>query len=200
VAISFLTVGLILSSSSNNVVFAENPRDVCGSQGGSQCKCANYPSDLTASCCSFVTDTTVIYKCETCDINTDTGDFENCRTTTPGSIQPPTPTPTPPGPAAPQQGGGVLEQPPTGPAAPQQGGGVLQKQDQDTTQTGNDNNQPSLKHKAKHSEDSSSGNLDLPQTGKLTTKKGGNNDNSPTPPACPDKGPIPPDCTLKPKF
>jgi hypothetical protein len=27
-----------------------------------------------------------------------------------------------------------------------------------------------------------------------------NNDNSPTPPACPDKGPIPPDCTLKPKF
>ena len=27
-----------------------------------------------------------------------------------------------------------------------------------------------------------------------------NNNNGPTPPACPDKGPIPPDCTLKPKF
>lgn len=25
-------------------------------------------------------------------------------------------------------------------------------------------------------------------------------DNSPTPPPCPDKGPIPPNCTLKPKF
>jgi hypothetical protein len=25
-------------------------------------------------------------------------------------------------------------------------------------------------------------------------------DNGPTPLACPDKGPIPPDCTLKPKF
>jgi hypothetical protein len=33
-----------------------------------------------------------------------------------------------------------------------------------------------------------------------TTKKGANTDNSPTPPACPDKGPIPPDCTLKSKF
>jgi hypothetical protein len=27
-----------------------------------------------------------------------------------------------------------------------------------------------------------------------------NNDNGPTPPPCPDKAPIPPDCTLKPKF
>ncbi len=33
------------------------------------------------------------------------------------------------------------------------------------------------------------------------TKKGNSlNDNSPTPPACPKEGPIPPDCTLKPKF
>jgi hypothetical protein len=34
----------------------------------------------------------------------------------------------------------------------------------------------------------------------LSTRRAANNDNSPTPPACPDKGPIPPNCTLKPKF
>jgi hypothetical protein len=43
------------------------------------------------------------------------------------------------------------------------------------------------------------GDLEQPQTGESTAKKG-NNDNSPTPPPCPDKGPIPPNCTLKPKF
>jgi hypothetical protein len=31
-------------------------------------------------------------------------------------------------------------------------------------------------------------------------QKASMHDNSPTPPACPDKGPIPPNCTLKPKF
>jgi hypothetical protein len=35
---------------------------------------------------------------------------------------------------------------------------------------------------------------------KGTKRKDNNNDNSPTPPACPDKGPIPQNCTLKPKF
>ena len=30
--------------------------------------------------------------------------------------------------------------------------------------------------------------------------KKGNDQNSPTPPECPKQGPIPPDCTMKPKF
>jgi hypothetical protein len=46
--------------------------------------------------------------------------------------------------------------------------------------------------------------IGLGQTGgerSLTSKKTNNNDNSPTPPACPtDNSPIPPNCTLKPKF
>jgi hypothetical protein len=41
--------------------------------------------------------------------------------------------------------------------------------------------------------------LENPSTDQGTNSKKGN-DNSPTPPACPDKGPIPPNCTLKPKF
>jgi hypothetical protein len=43
------------------------------------------------------------------------------------------------------------------------------------------------------------GALENPSTDQVTNSKKGN-DNSPTPPACPDKGPIPPNCTLKPKF
>jgi hypothetical protein len=39
--------------------------------------------------------------------------------------------------------------------------------------------------------------LENPSTDQGTNSKKGN-DNSPTPPACPDKGPIPPNCTLKP--
>jgi hypothetical protein len=41
--------------------------------------------------------------------------------------------------------------------------------------------------------------LENPSTEQGTNSKKGN-DNSPTPPACPNKGPIPPNCTLKPKF
>jgi hypothetical protein len=75
------------------------------------------------------------------------------------------------GQANPPQGGGAIEQPPT---PKKHGGTTLPK---------------------------GGGALERPQTGELTTKKGTNNDNSPTPPPpCPDKGPIPPNCTLKPKF
>ena len=73
--------------------------------------------------------------------------------------------------------------------------------DQGTTTTQlpppSDNNKP-LKHKLPKGDILG----ELPQSGQEFTakKKNTNNDNSPTPPACPDKGPIPPDCTLKPKF
>ena len=50
VIISFLIGGIILGSSSTIVVFAESPRDVCKGSSDNQCKCANYPSDPTASC------------------------------------------------------------------------------------------------------------------------------------------------------
>ncbi len=50
---------------------------------------------------------------------------------------------------------------------------------------------------------SSSKSNHLDKTTGLSNKGGGSGtlkDNSPTPPACPDKGPIPPNCTMKPKF
>jgi hypothetical protein len=56
----------------------------------------------------------------------------------------------------------------------------------------NNNNNPTPDHQK-------GSNLGQIGGGQSVTKKG-NSDNSPTPPACPDKGPIPPDCTLKPKF
>jgi hypothetical protein len=59
------------------------------------------------------------------------------------------------------------------------------------------NNNPQSEH---HHKSKSNDLLGQIGTRELATKKGNNNDNSPTPPACPDKGPIPPDCTLKPKF
>jgi hypothetical protein len=40
----------------------------------------------------------------------------------------------------------------------------------------------------------------LGQTGGSTSTKKANNDNSPTPPACPEKPPLPLNCTVKPKF
>jgi hypothetical protein len=202
VVISFLTVGLILGPSSNILVFAASPRDICEGGLDINCKCVNFPKSLQASCCTYATGTTIQLNCKTCDIDIATGDFVNCRVIPGTEVQPPTPTPS--SPAAPQQGsGGVLEQPLSPPlpnlkdnAKKQNDNGVLQPQqpDQGTTQTNDDN-----KH-SKRSDDSGAVS-DLPQSGKLTTKKrNSNNDNSPTPPACPDKGPIPPDCTLKPKF
>ena len=64
---------------------------------------------------------------------------------------------------------------------------------------------PTLKNKETLSKDTGDNVLEQqqsPQTGEElpAKKRGSNNDNSPTPPACPDKGPIPPNCTLKPKF
>jgi hypothetical protein len=60
-----------------------------------------------------------------------------------------------------------------------------------------DDNKP-LKHKLPK------GNIlgELPQSEKqFTAKKKNNKDDSPTPPPCPtDNSPIPPNCTLKPKF
>ena len=124
------------------------------------------------------------------------------------------PTPPPTGPLAkPLQPDGVLEQSPPPISSPKTDGVLEQQQqqaqpqqpDQGITQTNDDNsnNIPPVKNKAKPSEDGGANVLEQqPQDGELTAKKRGsnNNDNSPTPPACPDKGPIPPDCTLKPKF
>jgi hypothetical protein len=59
----------------------------------------------------------------------------------------------------------------------------------------NDNNNPTSQHSQKGND------LGQIEGGESTaTKKGSNNDNRPTHPPCSDKVPIPPNCTLKPKF
>lgn len=191
VVVSLLVVMLIYSSS-YSVLAVKNPSpgDVCDVFIGT-CECTNDVETLSATCCVLQqTDSKggFVHICETCSINTDTGDYYNC------SVYRKSPTT---GQANVPKGGGVIEQPPPTPkkhggTVLPKGGGTIEQPDQGTTQT-DDNNKPSVKR----SQDG--GSLELPQTGELTTKKG-NNDNSPTPPPCPDKGPIPPNCTLKPKF
>lgn len=184
VVISLVVVVLIYSPRSS--VFAANPRDACDKYPGSKCKCVNFPEHLSAVCCSYASSGNII-SCERCDINTDTGDYENCK-----EVRKPPTT----GLANPPQGGGALEQPPTpkkhGNTALPKGGGVLEQPstDQGTIQS------PPTNNKLKGSDL-------LGQIGggdSTSNKKGTNNDNSPTPPPCPNKGPIPPNCTLKPKF
>jgi hypothetical protein len=159
VVILLLVVMLIYGSVaiSRYSVFAANPRDACDKYPGSKCKCVNFPERLSAVCCSYASSGNII-SCERCDINTDTGDYENCQISRK--------SPTTSGANVPQ-GGGVIEQPPT---PKKHGGTVLPK---------------------------GGGVLENPSTDQGTNIKKGN-DNSPTPPACPDKGPIPPNCTLKP--
>ena len=178
--ISLLVVMLIYGSVavSSYSAFAafKSPRDICPSSG--LCLCNNDVEHLKAKCCDFSKNSTY---CVTCDINTDTGDYENCVL----SRKAPTTG----------QGGGVLEQPPptpkkhSGTALPK-GGGVLEQPstDQGTIQS------PPTNNKLKGSDLGQIGGGDL-----TTTKKG--KSPTPTPPPCPtDNSPIPPNCTLKPKF
>jgi hypothetical protein len=84
------------------------------------CECVNNVVDITATCCS-VKSSPGINVCETCSINTDTGDYYNCevyKKRTAGLANVP-------------QGGGIVEQPPTpkkhGGTVPPKGGGVLEQ-------------------------------------------------------------------------
>lgn len=83
----------------------KSPRDVCDLTPKSKCTCYNGVNNLKASCCSYTSSGNVI-ACEECDINTGTGDYENCHDITVNK-SPTTGTANVP------QGGGVLEQPST---------------------------------------------------------------------------------------
>jgi hypothetical protein len=78
VVISLLAVALIYSSSAS-YVFATSP-DPCFGKHSAGCpnmRCDNDPQNLAAYCCwtDIHEDRTV---CQTCGVNTDTGEFENC--------------------------------------------------------------------------------------------------------------------------
>jgi len=79
VFVLFLVAGLANSSISLQPVFANMP-DPCFGKHSAGCPnmvCSNHPALGTAHCCwtDIFNDRTV---CQTCDVNTDTGDFENC--------------------------------------------------------------------------------------------------------------------------
>lgn len=73
-----LTAGLIYSPTSINLIFAAQP-DPCFVGDCTAKMCDNSPGKLKASCCwskpGVIPHETV---CQTCEVNTNTGEFENC--------------------------------------------------------------------------------------------------------------------------
>jgi hypothetical protein len=198
--IVFIVAGLVFTPISLHPVFAAAPA-YCFEHDCPSRTCDNNIKGGTASCCweDFGE-----RKCQTCHVDTNTGEFYDCT-----SLNPTT------------QGGppsGVIAPPPSGVAPPPStttcpentaldanGNCAPVTQAPPSTDQGTATIQPSppddnkpLKHKLPK------GNIlgELPQSEKqFTAKKKNNKDDSPTPPPCPtDNSPIPPDCTLKPKF
>ena len=110
-----ITLVLVYSTLASSYAFAAgpDPHDIC--KKGGICNCYNDPESLTAMCCNGL-------KCMTCEINTSTGDFKNCSTSTAPSEQPPTSSPND-NTGFPKDG--VVQQPQTSPKVPFNKGGVL---------------------------------------------------------------------------
>ena len=73
----FLVAGLIYSPVSLHPVFAEPP-SICFGKHNSLCPnmdCNNDPQRLQATCCW---DSSSGRQCQVCQVNTDTGEYENC--------------------------------------------------------------------------------------------------------------------------
>jgi hypothetical protein len=217
VVISFLAAALIFSSSSSRFVQA---LPVFGPAGEKKCTIDYSPFLPTRSCCWIDTDTEAYKKfCEVCTYQPD-GSYGNCKTTEgPVAFSPKPPITNSP----------VAERAPSSPAAPPPPNALPPPSQQTTCPDGstsdvngncpttnqqlapptslggsasnnnnNNNNNPTPDH---HHKSKGSDLLGQIGGGESATKKGGNNGNSPTPPACPeDNSPIPPNCTLKPKF
>lgn len=174
-------------------VFAEPP-DPCFGDSCSRSVCHNDPQTLSAGCCWGVNRG----NCQDCNVNTQTGEFENCT---------PVYRPHIPVNSGKILGGGTLASPNAAPSpktcpdgsAPDTNGNCPTSTTNQSPALTNGGNNPTSSH---HHRGSST---DLGQTSggegggtSLTAKKG----RSPTPPPCPITGPepIPPDCTKKPKF
>ena len=121
--------------------------------------------------------------CERCSINTATGEYYNCEVSRKSPTTGETNFPN---------NEGTLEQPPQkhnpkdNAKVSNNNGGIEQNSQLSNNPTSNQNNPQQLQ-----------------QTNDEQSAKSSNNnnkDNSPTPPPCPNKGPIPPNCTLKPIF
>ena len=75
--ITGLTAGLIYGPISINLILAAPPHPCFGGAQDYVCICENNPAKRTANCCWYDS-ITGSYACQTCEVNTDTGDFENC--------------------------------------------------------------------------------------------------------------------------
>ena len=75
--ITGLMAGLIYGPISINLILAAPPHPCFGGAQDYVCICENNPAKLTAKCC-WHDSITGSYACQTCEVNTDTGDFENC--------------------------------------------------------------------------------------------------------------------------
>jgi hypothetical protein len=83
IAIILMSVALISSSIVAGVDAKPSaihaPNEICLGAGDSNCFCSNDVEHLTATCCA--TTRTGSVNCETCDIDTKTGDYVNCEIT-----------------------------------------------------------------------------------------------------------------------
>lgn len=131
-------------------------------------------SDFFSRTCCWIDDDggAIHQRCETCIDNGD-GTYSNCKI----------------------KDGPVASKTPTKPPK----GSINDNLNKDLTTSG----KVLEKTPESHSSNTLSQSDNLDKTTGLSKKGSGSgtlNDNSPTPPACPDKGPIPPNCTMKPKF
>ena len=82
-AIILMTVAMISISILSNVDAKprsiNTPQDICIEASNPRCYCTNNTENLTAECCVSTNGNTA---CETCDIDTETGDYVNCVITT----------------------------------------------------------------------------------------------------------------------
>jgi hypothetical protein len=82
-SLSFLVAGLIYCPISLRPVFAAPPDRCFGSHCSGFSACDNSPDRLTATCCwRDPGDVPQYTKCQTCHVNTDTGEFEDCTNVT----------------------------------------------------------------------------------------------------------------------
>jgi hypothetical protein len=130
-----IVVGLIYCPISIHVILAAPPHPCFGGAQDYVCICENNPAKLTAKCC-WNDSITGSYSCQTCEVNTDTGDFENC--TSKGKSDSSVVAPPPSGKAPPPS----TEQCPDNVAVDKNGNCTPTSQLPDDT---SDNNKPNLR-------------------------------------------------------
>ena len=75
--VSLIAMGLTYSTVAIGNVYAAPPHPCFDGAQDYNCICENNPAKLTATCCWY-DPITGGNNCQTCEVNTDTGDFENC--------------------------------------------------------------------------------------------------------------------------